>query len=176
LGPDILEVDPAAVGQTVLRDLGVAWVVLDRYKMPGGAEREVTTRLAEEAFAGVAPLYEDERITVFAVPPGEVAQPYLALGPLHWGPLRADGAARYRRLGDGPAEITLHHVTPGTRIAIRYRGAEDAALEVTVDGERLHYPAAPGGATVLIAPRKERLVLEAVGRVDIRGIGLLTSP
>lgn len=176
LGPDILDVDPAAVGQTVLRDLGVAWVVLDRYKMPGGAEREVTTRLVLEVFSGVIPFYEDERITVFGVPPGEVAQPYLALGPLHWGPLRMDGEARYRTLGDGPAEIILQHVAPGTRVAIRYRSADDGALEVTVDGERLRYPAAPVEATILLAPMEERLVLLAVGRVDILEIGLVTSP
>ncbi|MBP9074808.1 MAG: hypothetical protein KBG20_21040, partial [Caldilineaceae bacterium] len=42
LGPDILTIDPDQLGQvslTVLSDLGVGWVVLDRYKMPGGLER-----------------------------------------------------------------------------------------------------------------------------------------
>lgn len=176
LGPDILEDDPARVGLTVLRNLGVAWVVLDRYKMPGGAEREVTTALASAAFAEVAPVYEDERITVFAVPPDENDLPYLALGPLHWGPLRQAGETRYRTLGDGPAEITLHHVPAGTRVAITYRSEADATLEVTVDGERLRYPAAPAGETLILAPQSDRIVLLATGRVEIHRVALLLAP
>ncbi len=56
LGPDILAADPAALGTSVLADLDVEYVVLDRYKMPGGLEREYTTALATEIFAGQAPL------------------------------------------------------------------------------------------------------------------------
>ncbi len=41
LGPDIIAFDLAAQGQQVLADLGVRWVTLDRYKMPGGRERAV---------------------------------------------------------------------------------------------------------------------------------------
>ena len=52
LGPDILDVDPAAVGPTVLADLGVGTVVLDRYKMPGGDERTYTERLGGQSFPG----------------------------------------------------------------------------------------------------------------------------
>ncbi len=51
----------------MLHDAGVETVVLDRYKMPGGDEREVTTALAQEIFAGQPPLYEDDRITVYKV-------------------------------------------------------------------------------------------------------------
>ena len=57
LGPDIVDVDPATVGRTVLNDLDVGWVVLDRYKMPGGLEREYTESLADEIFAGQAPSF-----------------------------------------------------------------------------------------------------------------------
>ena len=62
LGPDILAVDPAALGPSVLADLDVEYVVLDRYKMPGGLEREYTTALATEIFADQAPVFEDDRI------------------------------------------------------------------------------------------------------------------
>ena len=71
LGPDIhtQHFDLAGQGVQVLHDLlGVRWVVLDRYKMPGGPEREITDAYAQSIFAGQAPLFEDERITVYAVP------------------------------------------------------------------------------------------------------------
>ena len=41
LGPDILAFDLAAQGQQVLADLGVRWVTLDRYKMPGGESASI---------------------------------------------------------------------------------------------------------------------------------------
>ncbi|MGL4648788.1 MAG: hypothetical protein ACRC1H_05220, partial [Caldilineaceae bacterium] len=68
LRPDIITADLAAVGPTILADLGVGTVVLDRYKMPEGAERAYTEAVAAEVFDGVAPQYEDERITVYAAP------------------------------------------------------------------------------------------------------------
>jgi hypothetical protein len=83
LGPDIhtQQFDLAGQGIQVLHDLlGVRWVVLDRYKMPGGPEREVTDAFAQSIFAGQAPLFEDERITVYAVPEPAVREPYLILG------------------------------------------------------------------------------------------------
>ena len=64
LGPDIIDVNVAEVGLTVLNDLGVGTVVLDRYKMPGGDERIYTEAVADALFAGVPPDYVDERITV----------------------------------------------------------------------------------------------------------------
>lgn len=51
LGSDILDFDPAIVGQTVLNDLKVAYVILDHHKMPGGKERDYTTSIAEAIFA-----------------------------------------------------------------------------------------------------------------------------
>ena len=83
LGPDIhtQQFDLAGQGIQVLHDLlGVRWVVLDRYKMPGGPEREITDAYAQSIFAGQAPLFEDERITVYAVPEPAVRGPYLILG------------------------------------------------------------------------------------------------
>ena len=70
LGPDIhtQSFDLGKQGMQVLHDLlGVGWVVLDRYKMPGGQERNVTTDYAQQIFAGQAPIYEDDRLTVYRV-------------------------------------------------------------------------------------------------------------
>ncbi len=54
LGPDIVSLDLVSQGAGVLRDLGVGWVVLDRYKMPGGEERAYTEAAAAQIFGGRA--------------------------------------------------------------------------------------------------------------------------
>ena len=43
-GPDIVNFDLAAQGESVLADLGIRWVVLDRYQMPGAPEPPPTMR------------------------------------------------------------------------------------------------------------------------------------
>ena len=87
LGPDILAADPAALGTSVLADLDVEYVVLDRYKMPGGLEREYTTALATEIFAGQAPVFEDDRITVYRVATACNAAQLPAIGCAQLGPV-----------------------------------------------------------------------------------------
>ncbi len=96
---------------TVLADLGVEFVVLDRYKMPGGEERAVTEALAEAVFAGHVPVYADERADR-AMLPGD-AQPYIVLGR----ELGAAGRTR-RGVGAGGERRTgvLHGATRGWRI------------------------------------------------------------
>jgi hypothetical protein len=84
LGPDIhtKTFDLGRQGMQVLHDLlGVGWVVLDRYKMPGGRERDVTTGYAQEIFAGQTPVYEDERLTVYRVAEPASRAPYTILAP-----------------------------------------------------------------------------------------------
>ena len=84
-----------------MADLGVGTVVLDRYKMPGGLEREYTEALAERIFAGQAPIYSDDRITVYRVADPSTnpapAQPYVQLGPRNWGPRQVDENGQPRR-------------------------------------------------------------------------------
>jgi hypothetical protein len=67
LGQDAGEIDLQRDGKKALAELGIRWVVLDRYKMPGGPEREVTEAGAREIFGDQQPVYEDERITVYEV-------------------------------------------------------------------------------------------------------------
>jgi hypothetical protein len=162
LGPDILDIDPALVGMTVLRDLGVETVVLDRYKMPGGEEREYTESLADQLFTGVAPTFEDERITVYAVPTADELQPYLELGPLNWGPLVEENGIRYRSIGAAPAELLLRHVKRGARILIEYQ-SDVASVVSSADGDAWSLPAAPeGGAVTLeLPPGVEQLTFTA---------------
>jgi hypothetical protein len=115
LGPDIQtqDFDLPSQGIQVLHDLlGVRWVALDRYKMPGGPEREVTDAYAKAIFAGQSPLYEDERITVYAVPEPAQRGPYLILGMDWQGRQTGDDGQAWRELPAGqPA--SLESINPG---------------------------------------------------------------
>ncbi len=183
LGRDILADDPALVGLTVLGDLGVDFVVLDRYKMPGGDERTYTEAMAQAVFAGREPVYTDERLTVYAVPRVDAPQPYLELGALHWGPLvQADGE-QWRSLSSQPgegAELLIHHAAQGATVTVTYRSAADARLRVDVvdngaaGGETLELAPAPDGATVAVdvPAGVDRLIFQAEGAVDIMDLAL----
>lgn len=93
LGPDIIAFDLAGQGQQALADLGVRWVALDRYKMPGGAERSVTEAAARQIFGAQPAVYADERLTVYEVTPAPARAPYLILGA-GWGPFEATTRTR----------------------------------------------------------------------------------
>ncbi len=162
LGPDILADDPVLVGMTVLNDLGVERVVLDRYKMPGGEEREYTEALVNALFQGDAPLFADERIRVYGVTPPASPQPYLLLGALHWGPLIEADGLRSRTLGNGPAVLLLLHALQGAEVVITYQSAVDAVVSST-NGDSWKLPAAPTGATmsVVLPPGVDRLTFDA---------------
>lgn len=155
LGPDILDVDPVALGPTVLADLGVGWVVADRYKMPGGLEREYTSALAEAIFAGQSPLYADERITAWRVMPVDAPQPYLLLGELGWGALVDEAGVPGRWLGEEPAGLIFRH-TPGVndRLTIRYRSLLSTTGAVRLpglaDAQIASLPPAPEGGEVVL--------------------------
>ncbi|MEA3338027.1 MAG: hypothetical protein U9R25_19225 [Chloroflexota bacterium] len=101
LGEDIHtgSFDLGEQGMQVLNDLlGVGWVVLDRYKMPGGPEREITEAMAREIFEpyGANPDYEDDRLTVFRVAEPAVRKPYMILDP-GWAPRQVDSAGLFWR-------------------------------------------------------------------------------
>lgn len=155
LGPDIVGDDPVHVGPTVLDDLGVTHVILDRYKMPGGEEREYTEALAGSVFAGVEPVYEDDRLTVFEVQPVDAPVPYIELGALNWGPLANFGpghTAASRAVGEWPACFTVRHAASVSGLRLDYwtdPGAE--ANLVDLSGRQLTaLDPAPGGNTITV--------------------------
>lgn len=155
LGPDILDVDPVALGPTVLADLGVGWVVADRYKMPGGLEREYTSALAEAIFVGQVPLYKDDRITAWQVMPVNAPQPYLFLGALGWGPLVEEAGVLGRWLGEEPAALVFRHTSAvNDRVTIRYRTLPGATLSVLLpalaDARIAFLPPAPDGREITL--------------------------
>lgn len=130
LGPDIIDVNPVTVARTVFTDLEIGTVVLDRYKMPGGKERAYTEALAAAIFAGQAPVYEDERITVYKVSPTIHPTSYLMLGALDWGPLQEEGPLRARTLQGPRAEVIVQHPPDAGKVVLRYRS--DAPVSFTV--------------------------------------------
>jgi hypothetical protein len=159
LGDDIIDVDPAAVASTVFADLGIGTVILDRYKMPAGLEREYTEALARRIFAGQEPIYTDDRITAYRVADGATSptpsQPYIQLGPSNWGPRQVDDSGQARRALTGrPATIEVQHATAPMQLTIRYRteGADASANVLSLDRSALlaELPAAPGGGEVTI--------------------------
>jgi len=128
LGPDIIAFDLAGQGQQALDELGVRWVVLDRYKMPGGNERAITEATARQIFGDQLPVYNDARLTVYEVSPPARRVPYLILGD-GWGPL---DAATHTRAFTGRAAVI-----------VQAPGAGAATLRVTLSA----------GSPPLAAPR-----------------------
>jgi hypothetical protein len=190
LGPDIytLQFDLAQQGVQVLRDLlGVRWVVLDRYKMPGGPERTITDAYAQRIFAGQTPLFEDERITVYAV--GEPAQrgPYLVLGT-DWQPRQSgeDGQV-WRELPAGqPAGLEI--INPdGRPLALEIQAAGEGMLQLLDEAgaELDEWYLADSGAPARLSPAAipsgvERLWLQFDGpagtsAAEIHGLMLISG-
>ena len=123
LGPDIIAFELAAQGQQVLADLGVRWVVLDRYKMPGGRERAYTEAAAQAIFGSQPPIHQDERLTVYEVLPSGATEPYLILGA-GWEPYDPGSATRSFT---GSAPLIVHAAVPGeatVRVSLAAGSAE----------------------------------------------------
>lgn len=140
LGPDVLVDDLTRVGPSVLTWLGVEYVVLDQYKMPGPAEREPTTAIAQAVFAGQAPEFQDERLTVYRVPPVANPEPFLVLEE-GWGERQVADQQVERELRPGASLRIVNarpqplHITArgpaGTQLHVRTgTGAELAQFEL----------------------------------------------
>jgi hypothetical protein len=126
LGPDIIEFDLAKQGTQVLNDLGVRWVVLDRYQMPVGDERTYTDAAAAEIFRDQPPAYEDERITAYQVPETPGAEPYLLLGD-GWEPFDPETGSRSFREG---ATVTIRAPSEGEVSLVVTSADGGAALDL----------------------------------------------
>jgi len=162
-------------------------VVLDRYKMPGGPEREVTDAYAQSIFAGQAPLFEDERITVYAVPEPAARGPYLVLGT-DWPARQSDDAGRVWRAlpagqaaglelvnpDGGPLGLAVTAAGEGTLRLLDDAGTELAAWALTdgVAGRRL------GPATLPLDVQMLQLVFDgpAAAAAVVYELGLATTP
>jgi hypothetical protein len=96
LGDDILAMPDADAFAAVARDLGLSYVVVDAYQMPGADEAEATKRLLRALLGEVEPVYETERFAVYSAPAGGLTAGYVRLtGP--WGPRELAGGVPFRR-------------------------------------------------------------------------------
>jgi hypothetical protein len=187
LGPDILDIDPATTGMTVLHDLGVGVVIEDLYKMPGGEERTYTEGLAKAIFTNQPPLFQDDRLTVHKVQPPANPAPYLVLGEFNWGPFVVDKkGTRSRELTNKPALLYGYHLPQKIQLRLRYRTASGASL--LVYAADLTKPVAvltpaPQGNEVLIdvsfaqqAAKQQQIALVATAPtgVSVEQIGLVS--
>jgi hypothetical protein len=152
LGPDIVAFDLAAQGQQVLADLGVRWVTLDRYKMPGGREREYTEAAAQAIFGEQQPVYQDERLTVYEVTPPAAAAPYLILGA-GWEPYDPQSATRSFT---GSAPLIVHAAAPGATTVRVTLAPGSAALDAPRRGADyvIQAPLQPGENTIALRARQ----------------------
>ncbi|MCB0167438.1 MAG: hypothetical protein KDI79_24625 [Anaerolineae bacterium] len=112
LGPDIIDQPLDRVASTIFYDFNLRYIVLDYWQMPPGPERDATERWVAAALPGIAPMYEDGRLKVYASPPKGETVPYLSFGE-GWGDRQeqADGFVT-RTLGDTEqpaAELFVHH-------------------------------------------------------------------
>ncbi len=130
LGPDVIGQDLGQIGRSVLNWLNVRYVVLDRYKMPGEREREGTTRYANAALAGLSPIYEDERLTVYRVEPPANPQPFLILGT-GWGTREVDGEIPWRQIA-GEATLQIYTDTSVTVTLRAIARGEAKGISLTV--------------------------------------------
>ncbi len=151
LGADILCPDISQLGPSVLAWLNVRYVILDRYKMPSGAEREVTTALAEQIFAGVAPAYEDERLTVYRVAPPAELRPFPIL-ETGWSERRSETGSIWREIS-ARAEVTAQQVESGRpyRMVVRASGPSGSRLRLSdAAGAAQEAPLSPDGGEITL--------------------------
>jgi hypothetical protein len=132
LGPDIIEFDLASQGKQVLADLGVRWVVLDRFQMPSGDERAYTDAAVAEIFRNQAPLYQDDRITVYEVSTSNSSEPYLILGD-GWEPFDVETATRSFQ---GTATLTIRSPVGGDMTLLVTPAPGSALLDLPESGAR----------------------------------------
>ena len=171
LGRDILCDDVRRLGPSVLSWMGIRYVVLDRYKMPGGAEREVTTALAEEIFAGIRPVYEDERLTVYQAEPPAEPQPFAVLGE-GWGPRREEDGQVWREIAGRALLEVQSWGRPGVRLTIAAGSDGSAGLIVrAADGKETRVSLSEQGRVLTFdaaAAEDGRVELECLGPAACR--------
>lgn len=168
LGPDIIAFDLAAQGGQALHDLGIRWVILDRYQMPAGPERAYVDAAARQIFGAQPPVYEDVRLTVYEVESPAVSAPYLALGD-GWG--RFDPGSQGRTFS-GHATLFVQAPVSG-----------EATLRVTLapGSPELDAPRAGGAHVMHLSLRQgaNEVTLrlrQPGGRALVTGLALATAP
>jgi hypothetical protein len=141
-GFDIIVQNLRTVAPTVLRDLGVRYIVVDYAQMqPPSDELYYWQDHGSEVVGDAAPVYQDARLTVYAAPVVTEAVPYLRLDtgwgildPENWGTPQAEG---WRPIVS-PAGLTI--VAPAAqtlRLRFKVKAAQGGTLMLSSGGQAL---------------------------------------
>ncbi len=172
---DVLSHDLNGKAFPVLDYLGVRYVVVDGYKMPGGKEKAFTESLVQKIFAGRNPVYKDRRLTVYRVPKSFRKRPFVILGIGWSGPRLGDGSVY--RTPPNPAELVV--VAPREeRASLHLAGlaGKDFLVEASCCGTIWKQQVAAGDFRMVLPPMavksgENRLQLRFDGGVpEIRSI------
>jgi len=129
LAEDINHVDdPALLAPTIFEFVDIRWVILDRYKMPPGFERDFDEKLIQDIFGAKQPVYKDERLTVYETSQPTEHYPFVEIG-WDFGPLQ-EGPAR--QVEDN-AFIIVHAPQPGNYILTITPGTDNVAWSLLDD-------------------------------------------
>lgn len=167
-GPDINAVDPAAFAATIFDFAGIRWVVVDRYQMPEGDERAHVDALVQAIFQRRAPIYEDDRLSVYETWAPSERLPFIEIG-YDWGPLLPGPV---RQVGDA-ATLVIHSpdgapqslsITPAAN-SPAFRLLDASGQEVGAsDGRPAVFPLTlhPGANTFMLAPERAGMIVRQV--------------
>jgi len=123
----------------VLHDLGVRWVVLDRYQMPaspGNITREYTMATTAQIFGDQPPAYQDDRIVAYEVLPPQQSEPFLILGQ-GWTPFDAE---HRRRAFQDSAEVIVRAPKAGSGVLRVTLASGSAPLAADEAGDQFALP------------------------------------
>ena len=162
LGPDINAVDAPSHAPTIFEFMDIDWVVVDRYKMPGGdSTREHTDALVQDIFNGRTPVYEDERLTVYETWEPDARLPFIEIG-YDWGPLQPGP----QRQVLGSATIIIHS-PDGAPQTLIITPAAGNAIPFWLEDENGRVTGKSSGDTLNISlnlhPGANRFILKADG-------------
>lgn len=178
LGPDIIAGEPAALAPTVLADLDVRFIILQKSDLPPGDYRETTLALVQSVFGAWPVVYEDDRLRAYEAVPPEERVPYIVLGS-GWGPRHLlegqtarsfTGKATFDVIAPPETQqvIVIQALSPGgpQRLQLELNGR--TAGEFTVNSQ------AQGLVTgqLTLAPGKNTLELDAEREIVVYQIGL----
>lgn len=138
-GFDVIAQDLRTVAPTVLRDLGVRYIIVDYAQMPPPSDELYYWQDHGAELVGAAPpIYRDARLAVYAAPPVTFAVPYLRLetgwgilDPENWGTPQAEG---WRPIANRAGLTVVAPAAQTLRLRLKAKAAQGAHLSLSQAG------------------------------------------
>jgi len=134
LGPDIIDQPVDVIAPTIFNDYNLRYIVLDYWQMPPGPERDGTEQWVAAALPGVSPVYDDDRLKVYASPVPDDTQSYLSLVDGWSDRQTTDDDSLTRVVSVAPsqsAQVYLHH-PQGQPLTLEITAMAEAPQMVTL--------------------------------------------